>query len=448
MSIYQVGPFQLNSERLSLMSGEESVALGPKVVETLLVLVEHAGDVLSKEALLDRIWPEGFVEEANLSQNIYVLRKTFRTYGSADPIETVPRFGYRFTAPVRRLAQVSLTPRRVGSPLRRRIGAAIGGVAFIAASLVLVASYGIGQRTAAPARLSEGGARLYQIGRYYWNLRTPEGVQRSVGYFERVIDTDPSSSLGYAALADANVTMGDYCYGTHRPAVYFARAREFANKALALDPNSADAHAALGFIALRSKNMPDAFAELQRAIVLDPSYAPAHEWYGIALLGRGRFSEGLRQLKIAADLDPLSVATTAWLGSAAYVSRRYGDAIAFSRQALELAPQRTDALMTIGEAYEAQGNTTRAIAAFKRYGSVDAFYRPEAAALLAHAYAIEHRMPQARAQLSYARAHAGEVNPTDLAAAAEAVGDRSVALDLLRGIRSHGTAVENAGHSE
>ncbi len=194
--------------------------------------------------------------------------------------------------------------------------------------------------------------------------------------------------------------------------------------------------------------MPDAFAELQRAIVLDPSYAPAHEWYGIALLGRGRFSGGLRQLKIAADLDPLSVATTAWLGSAAYVSRRYGDAIAFSRQALELAPQRTDALMTIGEAYEAQGNTTRAIAAFKRYGSVDAFYRPEAAALLAHAYAIEHRMPQARAQLSYAHAHAGEVNPTDLAAAAEAVGDRSVALDLLRGIRSHGTAVENAGHSE
>lgn len=447
MSIYQVGPFQLNGERLSLTRGEESVPLGPKVVETLLVLVEHAGEVLSKEALLDRIWPEGFVEEANLSQNVYVLRKTFRRYGSADPIETVPRFGYRLTATVRDLAQLSRAPQRA-SQLRRRIGAAISGAAFIAASLVLVASYGVGQRAAVPARLSEGGARLYVIGRYYWNLRTPEGVQRSVGYFQRVIDTDPYSPLGYAALADANVTIGDYCYGTHRPAVYFARAREFANKALALDPNSADAHAALGFIALRSKNMPGAVAELQRAISLDPSYAPAHEWYGIALLGRGRFSEGLRQLKLAADLDPLSVATTAWLGSAAYVSRRYGDAIAYSRQALELSPQRTDALMTLGQAYEAQGNTVRAIAAFKRYAAVASFDRPEAAALLAHAYAIERRMPQARAQLSYARAYAAEVNPTDLAAAAQAIGDRSVALDLLRGVRSHGTAVENATASK
>jgi len=448
MSIYQVGPFQLNDERLSLTSGEESVPLGPKVVETLLVLVEHAGDVLSKEALLDRIWPEGFVEEANLSQNVYVLRKAFRRYGSADPIETVPRCGYRFTAPVRKLAQLSRAPQRAGSQLRRRIGAAISGAGFIAASLVLVASYGVGQRTAVPPRLSESGARLYLIGRYYWNLRTPEGVQRSVGYFQRVIDTDPYSSLGYAALADANVTIGDYCYGTHRPAVYFARAREFANKALALDPNSADAHAALGFIALRSKNMPGAVAELQRAISLDPSYAPAHEWYGIALLGRGRFSEGLRQLKLAADLDPLSVATTAWLGSAAYVSRRYADAIAYSRQALELSPQRTDALVTLGQAYEAQGNTARAIAAFKRYGAVGSFDRPEAAALLAHAYAIERRMPQARAQLSYARANASEVNPTDLAAAAQAVGDRSVALDFLRRVRSHGSAVENAAASK
>ena len=70
MSVYEFGPFQLDKDRLLLLHDGEPVALGPKVVETLLALVEHPGDVLSKSALLDRIWPEGFVEEANLAQNI------------------------------------------------------------------------------------------------------------------------------------------------------------------------------------------------------------------------------------------------------------------------------------------------------------------------------------------------------------------------------------------
>lgn len=424
MTIYEVGPFQLDVKQLLLMRAGTPVALGPKVVETLLALVEHPGEVLAKGFLVDRIWPEGFVEEANLAQNIHVLRKTFRHHGSADPIETVPRRGYRFIAPVRRLADVPLmqTP-RVRHALSRRITAAIAGAACVATSLGIVASYGLDHRSAAPAALSDNGGRLYQIGRYYWNLRTRDGVRKSLDYFAQVIDTDPQNAHGYAALADANVTMGDYCYGTHRPAVYFARAREYAKKALALDPDSAEAHAALGFLSLYGKDMTVAMAELRRAIALDPSYGPAQEWYGIALLGRGRLSEGVAHLKVAAELDPLSVATTAWLGKAAYLERRFGDAVAYSQEALELSPRRTDVLATIGESYEAQGDINRAIGAFKRYGAVNSYYRPEAAALLAHAYALGHRRLEARAQLVYARAHASEVDPADLAAAAAALGD-------------------------
>ena len=100
MSVYEFGPFQLDVERLLLSHAGEPVALGPKVVETLLALIEHPREVLAKNSLLDRIWPEGFVEEANLAQNIYVLRKTFRSHWGTDAIETVPRRGYRFTAPV------------------------------------------------------------------------------------------------------------------------------------------------------------------------------------------------------------------------------------------------------------------------------------------------------------------------------------------------------------
>jgi DNA-binding winged helix-turn-helix (wHTH) protein/Tfp pilus assembly protein PilF len=446
MSSYAVGPFRLNAEQLLLTLGGMPVALGPKVVETLLALVERPGHVLTKRFLLDRIWPDGFVEEANLSQNIHVLRKTFRRHGCADPIETIPRRGYRLTASVSTTANGAVHAARAN--LTRRIVAAIAGVACVAASLSLVASHDLGLREAAPGALSDTGARLYQIGRYYWDLRTLDGVQKSMAYFARVVDEDPRDARGYAALADANLTMGDYCYGTHQPAVYFARAREYASQALALDPDSAQAHAALGFLALHREDARAGMAELQRAIALDPSYAAAHEWYGIALLRGGHAHEGQRHLKIAAELDPLSVAAIAWLGSAAYLDRRFGDAIVYSRQALELSPKRTDALVMVGEAYEAQGDLTRAIEAFKRFGAVNPYYRPEAAALLAQAYALAHRRTEARAQLAVARAHASDVDAPDLIAAALAVDDHGVLTDSLRRARTHETwaAIENAVH--
>lgn len=439
MTVFEVGPFRLDAERLSLTCVGQSLPLGPKVVETLLAFVEHPGEVLSKEALLDRVWPEGFVEEANLTQNVYVLRKMFRAHGAGDPIETIPRYGYRLKIAVR----VAQTP----PFFHRRVAAVIAAAAFVAASLVLAGAYEHAGSKSAARMLSPGGARLYQIGRYYWNLRTSDGVRKSISFFERLIDTDPLDARGYAALADANLTIGDYCYGTHSPAVYFARAREYAKKALALDPNSPEAHAALGFLALHRRDATEGLAELRRAIALDPAYGPAHEWYGIALLRQGYSPLGLRHLKIAAELDPLSVATIAWLGSAAYADRRFGEAIAYSRQALELSPKRIDALRTIGESYEAQGETTRAIETFKRYASVDPYYRPGAAALLARVYARAHRVAEARAQLAYATSNSSEVDAADLLAAEAALGDRNVSLDLTR-LRTHPSllAIENAEH--
>ncbi|MFY9663535.1 MAG: winged helix-turn-helix domain-containing protein, partial [Candidatus Cybelea sp.] len=102
MSVYEFGPFQLDEARLLLLDRGVPLPIGPKVVETLLALLEHPGEVFPKNELLARIWPEGYVDEANLAQNIYVLRKTLRGRWNAAAIETIPRRGYRFTAPVRR----------------------------------------------------------------------------------------------------------------------------------------------------------------------------------------------------------------------------------------------------------------------------------------------------------------------------------------------------------
>ncbi len=439
MSVYEFGPFQLDAGRLLLLERETPVALGPKVVETLLALIEHPGDVLTKTALLDRIWPEGYVDEANLAQNVYVLRKTLRSTWNAEAIETIPRRGYRFTAEVRRRdASALATPLEVSTAAPRRRPWAIAAAAAFA--LLLVAGAGLkilAARETAPRALSFEGARLYQIGRYYWNLRTPDGTAKSLQYFTRVVDTDPADARGYGALAAANAIMGDYKYGASQPRVYFARARAYADKALAIDPNYGEAYAVLGMLATESNSMSDqqmerGRAELRRAIALDPSSGPAHEWYGVALFEHGEFSQAYAELRLAADLDPLSVATTAWLGDAARLERRYDDAIAYARETLDLSPKRFEVYGTLGLAYEARGDDNRAIEAFTRLSEADPHARPEASALLAEVLAKSNRMTEARAKLAYARAHARYVDPGDLAIAMAAVGQRHLALSLLR----------------
>ncbi|HZY97795.1 MAG TPA: winged helix-turn-helix domain-containing protein [Candidatus Cybelea sp.] len=444
MSLYQFGPFQLDAERLLLLDRGEPIPIGPKVVETLLALVEHPGEVFAKSALLSRIWPEGYVDEANLAQNIYVLRKTLRARWNVDAIETIPRRGYRFVATVERhddIARPEPVVTRV-IPARLRFGGfatiAAFGLALVAGLVLTFAtSRGVGARS----NLSPEGARLYEIGRYYWNLRTRDGIAKSVEYFSRVVDSDPRDARGYAALASADAMMADYEYGSAPPKVYVARARAYARKALVLNPDSGEAYAVLGMLATEKMsgsmpNLAEAFKDLRRAIALDPASGPAHEWYGVALLEKGLIAQGYAELDKAAQLDPLSVATTAWLGTAAYLERRYGDAVAYAHETLDLSPQRSDAYATLGLSYEALGDDSRAIAAFQRLAQICSHCVGQAAALLAPVYARSNRIAQAHAEIMVAQAHWRDVAPEDLALAFAAVGDRGAALSWLR--RSHG----------
>ena len=458
MNVYRIGPFELQAERLVATCDGKPLAFGPKVAETLLALAEKPGRALSKSELLDRIWPDGFIEEANLAQNVYIIRKAFRARGVASAIETVARYGYRLTVPVVRVSHEAAAAAAARAsdharPLRdfaNRMIVIAGAAAMIAASLFITGSGALDGRVASQ-KLSARGARLYAIGTYFWNERTRDGVRKSLTYFAQVVNTDPTDPRGYAGLADANAMIGAYCYGTHGPSVYFARARAYAKEALTLDADSAEAHAVLGVVASLEAGMrrsgvnsseAQALAmrvgmpELERAIALDPNYAPAQEWYGVALVEEGRLSDGIVHLKTASSLDPLSVSTTAWLGAAAYEEHRFDDSIAYGHQALELSPKRVDVLGMLGKAYEARGDVDLAIAAFKRYAAVDAYYRPEAAALLSRAYVLERRVPEARAEFAYALAHADATNLSDLEAAAIALGDRKSAADILR--RTHG----------
>src|SRR4051794_28903217 len=101
---YEFGAFQLDVSERVLRRAGQPVQLTPKVFDTLLVLVENSGHIVAKNELMQRLWPDSFVEEGNLAFNISILRKALAEgSGEVQFIETVPRRGYRFVASVREL---------------------------------------------------------------------------------------------------------------------------------------------------------------------------------------------------------------------------------------------------------------------------------------------------------------------------------------------------------
>ncbi|HKP12096.1 MAG TPA: transcriptional regulator, partial [Blastocatellia bacterium] len=101
--IYEFGRFRLDAAEHTLWRGGELVPLTPKVFGILLALVENSGRVVGKDELMRQVWPDSFVEEGNLTQNVSLLRKALGETGDGKPfIETVARRGYRFVASVTR----------------------------------------------------------------------------------------------------------------------------------------------------------------------------------------------------------------------------------------------------------------------------------------------------------------------------------------------------------
>src|SRR5215475_10966982 len=101
---YVFGAYRLDEHGPMLFRDGEHVALPPKVIELLVALVQAAGTVLSREQLLQQLWPNAVVEEGNLTSHISLLRKALTPNGGGpESIETVPKRGYRFAAPVKRL---------------------------------------------------------------------------------------------------------------------------------------------------------------------------------------------------------------------------------------------------------------------------------------------------------------------------------------------------------
>jgi TolB-like protein/DNA-binding winged helix-turn-helix (wHTH) protein/Tfp pilus assembly protein PilF len=220
------------------------------------------------------------------------------------------------------------------------------------------------KRLATPRQLSPAAYEAYLKGRYYWNKRTGESMQKAEQYFEQAIDNDPSYAAAYSGLADCNSGMA--WHGFKSPAEALPKAYAAAHKALEINPESAEAHASLGLVMSHRWDWSGAEAEFRRALQLDPQYANAHHWYGDYLSIRSRHDEALAEAKHALELDPLNLMISTWVGFRYYVARDYSRAIDQNRNSVELDPSFAAAHLLLGEDYRGAGLHSEAVSELKK----------------------------------------------------------------------------------
>lgn len=508
---YEFGPYRLDVDEHLLLRDGVQLSLTLKTYEILLLLVQNVGRMIEKGELMDKVWPNTFVDEANLTQNIFMLRKVLGANPEGQKyIETVPRRGYRFAAAVREVregapdstsahsappapgdaaspppppivslavlplvkasngshapngssadylaegiteslinnlsqlphlnvmawstvvrvmndvmhlqdvghalhVQTVLTGRvlQLGDRIIIRIelvdiatGCQIWGEQYnrVAADL-LTLQEDIAAEIASRLRRRLSAAternhvnkyhthnpeaqQLYLKGRFHWNKRTAEGLQKGISYLQQATEKDPNYALGYAGLADCYTMLGNFSVLPPREA--FAQAKVAVTRALELDDSLAEAHTSLGMIRmLYDWEWLSAEKEFKLAVKLNPNYALAHHWYGKYLARMARFPEALAELHVARDLEPLSLSTISSIAGCYYLARQPDRAIETCREALELSADYGATYGVLGLSYALKQMYPESIAHCQKTLKVS-HRDPEVLAFLGNIYA-------------------------------------------------------------
>jgi|GEM_PF-133014 len=207
---------------------------------------------------------------------------------------------------------------------------------------------------------------LYLQGRFYVNKRTPKDSQKAVEYFDQAIAADPNYALAFSGLADAYALHASY--GGASPREAMPKAREAALKALSLDNNLAEAHAALGLI-LHSYDydFTGAERELKRAIELNSNYAAAHHQYAQLLsLKFGRHEEAFAEYRRALEIDPLSLIINRHYGESLFFAGRYDAGLAQLQKTVELDANFASVYAGLAILYQVEGNYAESVEAQAR----------------------------------------------------------------------------------
>lgn len=543
---YRFGSFRLDPDTRVLLRNGDVVRLPPKAIDTLLVLLRSAGRPVGKEALIQAVWPDTFVEENNLAHHVSVLRRTLGNgEGGRAYIETIPKRGYRFVGEVKEATddagdvaeRAPAEPSRAlaGSrPTRRKQAAAIalpalgalvvvwllnyrgpsaplfeslavlpfqnlsgdprqeyvsdgltealiGEVAKIGALRVIsrtsvmrykddrkplpqiarelnagaviegsIARFGdrirvsvqlldgakdkhlwaetyerdlaeipklwgevaIGIAREIRARIQpaervrlagrpvkRGAFEAYLRGRYCWNKRTAENIHKAIEFFRKSIDEDPAYARAYAGLADCYNQLGTVLIGGQPPAEIRPLAIASAKRAIEIDPELAEGHAALAYARLYDWEWAAAEEGFQRSIGLNPSYSSAHLWYSHYLSIGKRPDEALREVRLAHQLDPLSPIIQTQIGWILQHAGRYDEAIQELRKVLEADPDYLWALWRIGSCYASKSMFQEGIDALEKAATLSG-RSASILGTLAETYGLAGRKDEARKLLN------------------------------------------------
>jgi len=205
---------------------------------------------------------------------------------------------------------------------------------------------------------------LYLKGRYAWGKRTKEGVDEAVGFFEQAITADPNYAPAYAGLADSYAL--DVDYRAIPVADSYARAKEYARKALALDETVPSAHASLAWtLFIYDWDWEGAEREFRRAIELNPRYASAHHWFAFLLCSRGQHDAALLEAHTALELDPASVSIRRAVGWLYHYARRYESAHDHLARAIEMNPTAVETYRILAQNFAIRGRLEEAERIFR-----------------------------------------------------------------------------------
>ncbi|MDO8795449.1 MAG: protein kinase [Vicinamibacterales bacterium] len=278
-------------------------------------------------------------------------------------------------------------------------------------------------------------ARAYEAylhGRFQLAKRTTDGFAKAIECFDQAIAEDAKYALAYAGLADAYTLIGAAAY-VEATAETVQRARQAAERAIQLDDQLAEAHAAVGFVRFRIDwDWAAAEASLKRAVALNPGYAPAHHRLALLLVALGRHDEAVAEIRRAYELDPLSLIIRTAYGRVMHFGRRYEQAIELFRGALDIDPHFQQAHFDLGMAYGQAERFDEAIAELEpQLQGPDR--RSVMLAVMGHTLARAGRTERARAMLDELRERCklGRATNADLAYVLTGLGDLDEACHCL-----------------
>jgi serine/threonine-protein kinase len=206
---------------------------------------------------------------------------------------------------------------------------------------------------------------LWSEGMHYLHRRTVGDMQRALTFFNRAIERDSTYATAYAHKAEVLALLGAYDYGAVPPVRAFPAATAAAERALGLDPNLADAHAAMGNILFNYRRDFDAAEErFKTAVDLNPGYAMAYHWYSLLLHALERPDEALEQVSRARAWDPISPVTASSMARYYYFARDFPKSVEEFERAQQLDSGFVTAYVGLGVTHVAAGNHVAALRSF------------------------------------------------------------------------------------